>query len=124
MSISVDFSLTLLSRNAVIELKDGIWQSFPSNYMMATTSSFYFYPRHNNSNILILYHAPMTNTRVAYKLWRYDMDKINPIEWPFPFVVSPNEQGQKAFQVNRYISIDREQLNKVCWPNCVVLVSV
>lgn len=124
MSIPVDFSLTLLSRNAVIELKDGIWQSFPSNYMMSTASSFYFYPRHNNSNILILYHAPMASTRVVYKLWRYDMDRINPAEWPFPLVVNPSEQVQAGLQVNKYINIDREQLNKLCWPNCVVLLSV
>lgn len=124
MNITVDFSLTLLSRNAIIELKDGIWQSFPSNYMMSTSSSFYFYPRHNNSNILFLYHAPMAKTRVAYKLWRYDMDKINPVEWPFPFVVDANEQLHANFKSGHYISIDKDQINKLCWPNCVVLLNV
>jgi hypothetical protein len=29
MDIEVDISVTLLMRNAVVELKDGIWQAFP-----------------------------------------------------------------------------------------------
>jgi hypothetical protein len=88
MKMEVDFTLVLFSKNAVIELKDGIWQSFPATYMMSS-SSFYFYPRHNTSDILVLFNSPMTRTRVASKLFRYDKDTITPTEWPFPFLVDP-----------------------------------
>ena len=45
MKIEVDFSLLLLMKNAVLELKDGLWQALPENLLTSTTN-FYFYPRH------------------------------------------------------------------------------
>ena len=32
-------------KNSIIELKDGIWQSYAEN-TIATSSNFYFYPKH------------------------------------------------------------------------------
>jgi hypothetical protein len=29
MDVEIDFSVTLLTRNAIVELKDGVWQAFP-----------------------------------------------------------------------------------------------
>jgi hypothetical protein len=31
MPLQVDFTVTLMARDAILELKDGIWQSFPAN---------------------------------------------------------------------------------------------
>jgi hypothetical protein len=39
---------------------------------MISTSSFYFYPHHNDKNILIFYHTSLENVHMSYKLWRYD----------------------------------------------------
>lgn len=41
----LDVTLTLLTRDAIVELKDGFWESFPIKEM---TSSFHFYflPKH------------------------------------------------------------------------------
>ena len=122
MSIEVDFTITLYARNAVIELKDGIWQSFPADLVMAT-SSFYFYPRHNRSDLLLLFHSPLTRTRVTSTLFRYDNEHINPAEWPFPFLKNPNEEQTLPYRTNHYISITKDELNSQCWPNCVLLVN-
>lgn len=93
MSIQVDFTLTLLAKDAILELKDGIWQSFPANEVM-TSSSFYFYPKHRQNNLLLFYHSTLSNLRVVYKLWKYDRESINPAKWPFPFVVEPSQKTE------------------------------
>lgn len=122
MSLQVDYAVILLTKNAVIQLKDGIWQNFPANQMV-TSSSFYFYPRHNQHNLLLFYHSILTNLRVIYKLWRYDTDGINPSTWPFPFIVDPSQKTQSEFKKSNFISIDKQQIEKICWPNCVLLVN-
>lgn len=78
MDIEVDITINLLSRNALLELKDGIWQSYPENYMTAS-SSFYFYPRHAKKNIYIYYHTTLSSLKVAYRLWSYNKNEINPL---------------------------------------------
>lgn len=86
MKIEVDFSLLLLMKNAVLELKDGLWLALPENLLTSTTN-FYFYPRHEKENVFISYHSVLENLRIAYNLWKYDSQEINPAEWPFPKVV-------------------------------------
>ena len=122
MKVEVDFNLVLYTKNAIIELKDGIWESYPATQMM-TSSSFYFYPRHNTSNTLILFHSPMVRTRVATRLFRYDIDNVNMAEWPFPFLVDPLSRDSLPYRTNHFISIDHDQINAQCWPHCVVLIN-
>jgi hypothetical protein len=44
MGIEVDIAITLMSQHTILELKDGIWQSFSTN-SIAKTAHFYFHPR-------------------------------------------------------------------------------
>ena len=88
-----------------------------------TSSNFYFYPRHNNSDILVLFHSPTARTRVISKLFRYDTNNINMAEWPFPFLVDPFSQNTLPYRTNHYLSISHHEINSQCWPNCVVLLN-
>lgn len=58
MEVEVDITITLMMRYSIIELKDGIWQS----YLEATVAKdayFYFYPKHIDKNVVILYSTVM-----------------------------------------------------------------
>lgn len=45
MQVEADVTITLLLSNSVIELKDGIWQTYDINEA-AATAHFYFLPKH------------------------------------------------------------------------------
>ena len=45
MDSEVDLTLNLMVKNSIVELKDGIWQSYAEN-AIASSSNFYFYPKH------------------------------------------------------------------------------
>jgi hypothetical protein len=122
MEVEVDLSLTLLMANAIVELKDGFWQAYPEIYTTATVN-FYFYPRHPAKNIFLYYHSSQTHLKLAYRLWKYEKEDINPSTWPFPLHIAEEEKEQANYKPSNYIEIDREQLEK-CWPNCVMLVSL
>lgn len=79
----VDIVLTHLVQDSIIELKDGIWQSFP---LSVTTSSthFYFTPKHQNKSITVLYNTTYLRLRLSYKLWKNKDDHFDPSKWPFP----------------------------------------
>lgn len=58
MEVEVDITLTLMMRYSIIELKDGIWQSFLEG-TIASDANFYFYPKHIDKNTVILYSTSM-----------------------------------------------------------------
>ena len=77
MEVQVDVTITLMMRNAVIELKDGIWQSYQEG-TIASDAKFYFYPKHIDKNVVLLYSTPMEDLRIAYSLWKADSKNLNP----------------------------------------------
>jgi len=83
MEMEVDIAITLMVRNSVIELKDGIWQSYSEN-TLATSASFYFYPKHYDRSVSIIYSSTHSNLKIVYNLWKTDSKSISPLEWPFP----------------------------------------
>ncbi len=50
MDAEIDLTVNLMVKNSIIELKDGIWQSYAEN-SIATSSNFYFYPSHENKSV-------------------------------------------------------------------------
>ena len=105
MDKEVDFTVTLLTKESVMEVKDGIWLALPATYL-STTSNFYFYPHHSDHNILIYYHSTLTNLRVSYLLWKYDSDSLAPSSWPFPGFHHEMNSNNNKFKPTKYIAID------------------
>lgn len=70
-------------KDSVIELKDGIWQTYAIN-TIAKTSHFYFMPKSKNSSINIMYKSSLVDVGISYTVWKSDKDDIDPSEWPFP----------------------------------------
>ena len=68
MNVEVDVTLTLLVKNSVIELKDGIWQSFLTN-TIAETSHFYFIPKEFDHSLYIMYRSKLVDLSLNYTLW-------------------------------------------------------
>jgi len=56
MNVELDVTVTLLIKDSIIELKDGIWNSYHIN-SIAKTSHFYFLPKHQNKSVTILYKS-------------------------------------------------------------------
>ena len=56
MDREIDLTLTLMVKDSVIELKDGIWQTYSIN-SVAKTSHFYFLPKEKNSSISIMFKS-------------------------------------------------------------------
>lgn len=56
MPVEIDITITLIVRNSIIELKDGIWQSYSENSLI-NTAHFYFYPKHQDKNVVLLYQS-------------------------------------------------------------------
>ena len=112
--------LTHLVQDSIIELKDGIWQSFP---LSVTTSSthFYFTPKHQNKSITILYNTTYLKLHLGYKLWKNKDERFDASKWPFPEEQKAVDNGVIA--PLRHISITPESL-KECWPDCVILFTL
>lgn len=72
-----------MMQDSIIELKDGMWQSFS---LSVTTSSthFFFTPKHQNKSITVLYNTTFNNLRLGYKLWKNKESHFDPSKWPFP----------------------------------------
>jgi hypothetical protein len=83
MDDEVDIAITLLIKDSIIELKDGIWQNYNLN-LIASTSHFYFQPQFQNKSVTILYHSSFVDMKLMYRLWKSDDKSISPEEWPFP----------------------------------------
>ena len=54
MEMEIDISLTLMSKHAIIELKEGIWETYALN-SIASSSHFYFLPHHKDNDVSIIY---------------------------------------------------------------------
>ena len=52
--MEIDISLTLMSKHSIIELKEGIWETYALN-SVASSSYFYFFPKHKENDISIIY---------------------------------------------------------------------
>jgi hypothetical protein len=70
-------------RDVVVELKDGIWQTYDINEA-ASTAHFYFLPKHQQHSITIFYHSYDIDLRLSYILWKTDDTSISMGNWPFP----------------------------------------
>ena len=122
MSVVIDITVTLMVKDSIIELKDGIWNSYQIN-AIAENTNFYFLPKNKNRSITILYRSDFVDLKVMYTLWKTDDKSINPAEWPFPQDYKAAQNPAKlAFAPTRFIHVDSGAL-KGCWPNCVLLVS-
>jgi hypothetical protein len=69
MEIEIDITVTLLVKDSVIELKDGLWQTYAIN-TIARTSHFYFLPTTKNTSISILYKSSLVDVGVIYSVWK------------------------------------------------------
>ena len=67
--VQVDLTITLLVRDGIIELKDGIWQSYLQQ-TIANSAHFYFYPRHKNKNTVIYFRSKFNDLKMVYKVWK------------------------------------------------------
>ena len=83
MNVEVDVTITLMEENAVVELKDGIWQTYDINEA-ASTAHFYFLPKHIKHSLSIFYHSFNIDLKITYKLWKSDDTSIDISKWPFP----------------------------------------
>ena len=103
MPVEADITITLVTDNAIIELKDGIWQSYAVNDV-TTSSHFYFLPKHQNHSATIFYKPSVVDLRVVYSIWKSDDLSISPAEWPFPMTVEgPGKRFE--FKPLQYIHI-------------------
>ncbi len=89
MQIDADLTITLLIQDAVIELKDGIWQNYNIN-SISTSSHFYYIPNHSNHSTTIFYKSSLPDLKIMYKLWKTDDKSMDPSTWPFPVEFKEN----------------------------------
>ena len=124
MEVEADITITLMVQDAVIELKDGIWQNYDVNEA-SSTAHFYFLPKHDKHSITIFYHSPSVELKLGYTLWKSDDTSIDITTWPFPQHFNSSDPSPKNMQNRpiRFIHIEHTQL-KGCWPDCVVLLSI
>ena len=77
MDYQIEINLVLMTKHSVIELRDGLWQSFRHNSVSETTH-FYFFPRYEENDINIIYKSSEANLRLGYKVFDTLSGKINP----------------------------------------------
>ena len=56
MDYQIEINLVLMTKHSVIEMRDGLWQTFYHN-AIAETSHFYFFPRYEENDINIIYKS-------------------------------------------------------------------
>ena len=86
MAIELDITITLMMRDSVIELRDGMWSSFRETEVSKTTH-FYFLPKHPNKSLTVLYHSDHVDLKIMYSIWKTDDKSMDPSEWPFPIQI-------------------------------------
>ena len=77
MDMQIDITVTLMTKHSVIELKDGLWQTFALN-SVASTSHFYFFPQHQDKDVTIIYKNSDTDLRITYRVFSSHKMNINP----------------------------------------------
>ena len=75
MEVEADVTITLMVRDVVIELKDGVWQTYDINEA-ASTAHFYFLPKHQQHSTSIFYHSYYSELQISYSLWKSDDTSI------------------------------------------------
>jgi hypothetical protein len=70
-------------KDAVVELKDGIWQNYNIN-LASITSHFYYIPTHKEHSTTIFYKSTVADLKIMYSLWKTDDVSMDPSDWPFP----------------------------------------
>ena len=122
MDMQIDITITLMTKHSVIELKDGLWQTFSLN-SVAETSHFFFYPQHRGKDVNIIYKSSDSDLRLVYKIFAKFAD-VSPGDWPFPNE-KPNEKNSihSHFKPVKHVSIHSNELRD-CWPSCIVLMSL
>ncbi len=89
MDVEADLTITLMITDAVIELKDGIWQNYDVN-LASITSHFYYIPTHLNHSTTIFYKSTVADLKIMYSLWKTDDKTMDPSTWPFPLEFKEN----------------------------------
>jgi hypothetical protein len=83
MDLEADITLTPIVKDAVVELKDGIWQNYNIN-LASITSHFYYIPTHKEHSTTIFYKSTVADLKIMYSLWKTDDVSMDPSDWPFP----------------------------------------
>lgn len=111
MEIEIDIAITLMTRHSLIELQEGIWQTFSLN-SVAESSHFYFMPEHKDQSINIIYKSTEFDLRLSYKIFNTLYGKILPGEWPFPpeKPTDDHEGRHSLFKPVKNIIIGTDQL--------------
>lgn len=66
-----------MTRQAIIELHTGIWQSFALN-SVAKSAHFFFEPRVKEKDVNIFFKTSDPSVRLIYRLYAGTYDTINP----------------------------------------------
>lgn len=123
MDMQIDISTTLMAKHSIIEIKDGLWQTFALN-SVAESSYFYFYPHHEDKDINVIYKSSEINLRITYRLFLARQQDLNPAKWPFPRESSNQNNVKHAhFKPIKHFSVSQVKMSE-CWPNCVLLMSL
>lgn len=77
MDMEIDVAITLMSRNTILELKDGLWQSYSVNEI-AKTTHFYFNPRNYKTDVAINFKTTNPAIRLKYRLFYAGDEQIDP----------------------------------------------
>ena len=122
MSFEIDVTLTLMVTDSVVELKDGICQTY-SIGTVAKNAHFFYLPKTKNSTISIMYKSSLVSMGVSYTVWKSDEKGIDPSGWPFPPYQKELDNPLSSWSSVKHIQIDHENLQG-CWPSCIVLMSL
>lgn len=76
MDREIDIAITLMEHHTILELKDGIWQSFSLNNI-AKSSHFYFFPRNINDDVGIMFKTTDPAIRLKYRLFYSSPEDID-----------------------------------------------
>lgn len=71
MDVIADLTLTLMVKESVIELSDGLWQSYSLNDIVKS-SHFYFLVKNEHKSVSIFYRSAYVDLGISYTLWRSD----------------------------------------------------
>lgn len=112
MDIQIDIAITLMESHSIIQLKDGLWQSFSLNNV-AKTTHFYFSPKQKKNDIQILFKTTDPALRISYRLFYTGGNMIDPTSWPFPDDSASSSQAlqQMKHKPTSHISISKSNLH-------------
>lgn len=68
MTHEVEVSMTLLTADSVMELKDGVWETFKVDDLLVNTH-FYFVPLHANNPVKIFFKSTDPNIYLTASLY-------------------------------------------------------